>query len=104
MVEVARDVAARLAVDGPALVDLEQVAVAAGLRFQRLVQVETGAFVFGEPRPLLDRAGGEEAQAGQGAAEAERSWCHGRVSNPNKVGPMPDAGRDVNGSVPLGDE
>ena len=76
MVDVARDIAARRAVDGPAAVDLVQIAVAVGLDFAGLLGGEQGAFVFGDPAPLLDRPGGEQAEAGARAADAKGSAGH----------------------------
>src|SRR6185312_2922957 len=71
VIEVARDVAAALAVDGPAAVDLEQIAVAARLGLFRRLHVEQRPLVLGDARPLLDRLCREEAEAGERAAEAE---------------------------------
>ena len=69
--------AAGLAVDGPAAVDLEQIAVAAGFGLLRVLHIEARAFVFGKTLALLDRAGRKEAKTGKGAAEAKGAWGHG---------------------------
>src|SRR6185437_590709 len=71
MVEIARYIAARRAVDGPAAVDFVKVKVAARLDLVGFLGGELAAFVFGDPEILADRSGGEQAKAGHRAADAE---------------------------------
>src|SRR6185437_5194258 len=68
MVEVARDVAARGAVDGPAAVDLVEVKIAARLDFVGFLGGELGPHVFGDPEAFADRPCGENAKSGERAA------------------------------------
>jgi hypothetical protein len=76
VVGVARDVPARRAIDGPAAVDFKQVFVAALLAPDRLVGIEQPTFVFRNSSAFRDLVRGEQAEAGQGAADAERSSGH----------------------------
>src|SRR6185437_11736382 len=61
MIEVARDIAARRAVDGPAAVDFVEVQVAARLDLVGFLGGELAALVFGNPKIFADRPGGENA-------------------------------------------
>ncbi len=56
----------------------EQIAVASGLGALGFLAGEQGAFVFGDPGAFLDEAGGEQAEAGDGAANTEGSAGHFR--------------------------
>ena len=76
MVEVARDIPARGAVDGAVGADLVKVAVAAPLGLFGVFQVENAARVFGDPGALLDGAGGEQAEPGVRAAKTEGARSH----------------------------
>ena len=69
MVDVARDVLAARSVDGPTGVDLEQIL---GVK---LVRDSVGQHPAGVPdneAPFADQLGGEEAQSGFRATDAER--------------------------------
>src|SRR6185312_11323943 len=73
MIEIARDVAVRGAVDGAVFADLVEVAVAAPFGPVGFLLREDRPLVFGDAEPLLDRTRGENAEPGERSAEAERS-------------------------------
>src|SRR5262249_7402975 len=70
VIGVARDVAAARAVDGPAAVDLVEIARAARFEPRRLRIADAAAPVGDDERALVDRRGGEQPQPGRRAADA----------------------------------
>src|SRR3954471_3381103 len=70
MVDVARDVRARRAVDGPARIHLEQIAVVRD--FVALLVREERTDIFDDVGVLLDRFGREYAKPGVRASHAKR--------------------------------
>src|SRR5690348_17259091 len=71
MIGVAREIAARRAVDGDAGVYLVEVAIAAPFAAAGFLRTDTRTFVFDDLFPFLDPAGGEEAEPGERAADTE---------------------------------
>jgi hypothetical protein len=69
VVDVAGDVLADRAVDGPAVGKFEQVFVLDRILFL-LLGIEQRPEIADDLAALLDRLGGEEAEAGAGAADA----------------------------------
>ena len=69
MVDVARDVLAHRAVDGPAVVELEQIFVLDGVVFL-LSAIQQRTKIADDFGALLDRFGGEETKPGAGTADA----------------------------------
>ncbi len=82
MIDIARDIAARRAVDSAVLGDLVEVAVAAPLGPLGLLGVQDTTLVFGDATPLLDRPCGEQAQPRERATDAERSMRHSLTALP----------------------
>src|SRR5215211_899156 len=81
MVGIARHVAMRGAIDGPAAVDLEHVfARVTSLIRSCLLGGNARAAILDDDRALLDRRGGEQAEAGWRAADAN-GWVtrHGEA-------------------------
>src|SRR3974390_800952 len=76
VVEVTRDVAARLAVDGPPAVDLGQRGVAGRSPLPPLFPAEPRTFVFGEPHAAPDWFGRKQAEASARAAETKGARRH----------------------------
>src|SRR5436190_3937499 len=71
MIGVARDVLARRPVDGPAAVDLVEVPVAPRLQLLGQFIRQPRALIFRNEGALLDLLGGEQAEPGAGASDAE---------------------------------
>ena len=71
MIGVSRDVAARRAINGHARIDLVEIPVAAVLAPRGFFRSDTRTFVFRDFFALLDAAGGEQAEARVGPADAE---------------------------------
>src|SRR5258708_31105886 len=69
MVDVVGDVLAHRAVDGPAVVELEQIFVLDRVVFF-LLRIQQRPKIADDFGALLDRFGGEEAKSGGGAADA----------------------------------
>ena len=77
MIYVTSEVLSARSVDRPTAVDLEEIAVASGLKFIGLLGRKLAAFVFDNERCLLDRRCRKKAKTGAGTADAESSRaCH----------------------------
>src|SRR5262252_9086870 len=77
MIGVTSEVLSARSVDRPTAVDLEEIAVASGLKFIGLLGRELAAFVFDNESSLLDRRCRKKAHAGAGTADTESSLaCH----------------------------
>src|ERR1700761_5280650 len=76
MVEVARLIPSRRAVDGPALIEREQIARAARLAPVGFFVGDAGAAVGRDIGPALDWLDGEDAQSGGGTADPKDSRRH----------------------------
>src|SRR5262249_35491598 len=70
MVGIARGIAAARSVDGPAVVDLEHVAGAAGLKALRSLMVDTASLVLDDQRAAPDHRRGEQAKPRARASDA----------------------------------
>src|SRR5499427_9037396 len=73
MIGVTSEVLSARSVDRPTAVDLEEIAVASGLKFIGLLGRELAAFVFDNESSLLDRRCRKKAHAGAGTADTESS-------------------------------
>src|SRR5262249_52542268 len=69
VVDIAGDVLAHRAVDGPAVVELEQVLVL-DIVVLFLLRIQERPEIADDPGPLFDRPGGEQAEARTGSADA----------------------------------
>ena len=87
MICVTSKVLSARSVDRPTAVDLEEIAVASGLKFIGLLGRKLAAFVFDNEGSLLDRRCRKKAQAGAGTADTESSLAghlrHVRHSRPH---------------------
>src|SRR5262249_6809260 len=80
MIDIAGDVLAHRAVDGPAIVELEQIFVLDRV-ILLLPGIQQRPEIPDDLGPLLDRLGGEEAEPGAGTADAIGFlWRNGRHS------------------------
>src|SRR5215475_2787764 len=73
MIYVTSEVLSARSVDRPTAVDLEEIAVASGLKFIGLLGRKLAAFVFDNESSLLDRRCRKKTQARAGTADTESS-------------------------------
>ena len=71
MIGVARDIAARSAVNSHARIDFIKISVAPIFKPERFLGGHSRTFIFGDFFALLDRPDGKKAEPGDRAADAE---------------------------------
>src|SRR5215831_17791467 len=86
MIHVASEVLSARSVDRPTAVDLEEIAVASGLKFIGLLGCKLAAFVFDNESALLDQRCRKKARARAGTADTEGSLA-GHIRHVRRFAP-----------------
>jgi hypothetical protein len=86
VVGVAAEIAASRTIDGPAAIDLIEIAVATRLKLLCLVIRQFAALVLDDTGAFADRLGGKQSQPRPGAADTEWSLAgHGQLLRANSL-------------------